>query len=144
MSNICSFSMENTHNNVEFGVLQKTSKQSLILIFFLIGRGDTPPPIPTPRSALRPSIKGFALVYTNSTPPPIISYIRPCSIVDFKRYLPTLRSQPRLWLVNVNSWRSHESLQFMVGLCLHHHPEMFLQFLFSLSMDKLFTDELLS
>ena len=34
MSNICSFSMENTHHNVEFGVLQKTSKQSLISIFF--------------------------------------------------------------------------------------------------------------
>ena len=51
MSNICSFSMENTHNNVEFGVLQKTSKQSLILIFFQIGRGDTPshthPPLGT-------------------------------------------------------------------------------------------------
>ena len=30
MSNICSLSMDNTHNNVEFGVLQKTSKQSLI------------------------------------------------------------------------------------------------------------------
>ena len=44
MSNICPISMENTHNNVEFGVIQKTSKQSLISIFFYIGRGDTPPP----------------------------------------------------------------------------------------------------
>ena len=35
-------SILNTHNNVEFGVLQKTSKQSLISIFFYIGRGDTP------------------------------------------------------------------------------------------------------
>ena len=34
--------MENAHNNVEFGVLQKTSKQSLISIFFYIGRGNTP------------------------------------------------------------------------------------------------------
>ena len=34
MSNICSLSMENTQNNVEFGVLQKTSKQSLISFFF--------------------------------------------------------------------------------------------------------------
>ena len=48
MSNICSFSMENTHNNVEFGVLQKTSKQSLISILFNIGRGDTPLPYPPP------------------------------------------------------------------------------------------------
>ena len=30
MSNICSLSMDNTHNNDEFGMLQKTSKQSLI------------------------------------------------------------------------------------------------------------------
>ena len=40
MSNICSFIMENTHNNVEFGVLgvlQKTSKQILFLIFFQMG-----------------------------------------------------------------------------------------------------------
>ena len=46
MSNICSLSMDNTHNNVEFGVFQKTSKQSLISIFFYIGRGDTPLPYP--------------------------------------------------------------------------------------------------
>ena len=59
-------------------MLQKTSKQSQISNFFYIGRGDTPPPIPTPRSALRPSIKGFALAYTNSTPSLIISWIRPC------------------------------------------------------------------
>ena len=58
-------------------MLQKTSKQSLISNFFLISS----PPIPTPRSALRPSIKGFALAYTNSTPPPIISWIRPCEWV---------------------------------------------------------------
>ena len=31
MSNICPLSMENKHDNVEFGVLQKTSKQSLIV-----------------------------------------------------------------------------------------------------------------
>ena len=63
MSNICSLSMDNTHNNVEFGVLQKTSKQSLISIFVYLGRGGHLPPIPTPRSVLRPSIKGFALAY---------------------------------------------------------------------------------
>ena len=72
MSNICSLSMDNTHNNVEFGVLQKTSKQSLISIFLLNREGGghpLPPPIPTPRSGLRPSNKGFALAYTKTGPP---------------------------------------------------------------------------
>ena len=68
MSNICSFSMENTHNNVEFGVLQKTSKQSLILIFFQIGRGETPLPYPPPARHF---------VYTNSTPPPTQNVLDP-------------------------------------------------------------------
>ena len=69
MSNICSLSMDNTHNNVEFGVLQKTSKQSLISIFFYIGRGDT-------------------LDYTKTGPPPTISWIRPC----LSNLLPTSHS----------------------------------------------------
>ena len=81
MSNICSFSMANTHNNVEFGVLQKTYKQSLISIFFKIREGGNHPPIPTPRSALRPSIKGFALVYTNSTP--THNFLDPPPVLDF-------------------------------------------------------------
>ena len=38
--------MENTHKSVEFGMLQKTSKQSLI--FFCIGMGDTPSHTPPP------------------------------------------------------------------------------------------------
>ena len=38
MSYICSLGIENTHTNVEFGVLHKTSKQSLISIFFYKAR----------------------------------------------------------------------------------------------------------
>ena len=68
MSNICSFSMENTHNNVEFGVLQKTSKQSLILIFFQIGRGDTPLPYPPPARHFVPRSRASPL-FTQTRPP---------------------------------------------------------------------------
>ena len=57
MSNICPLSMENTHNNVEFGVLQKTSKHSLISIFFYIGKVDF---LLHREGRLRPSIKDFA------------------------------------------------------------------------------------
>ena len=55
--------MDNTHNNVEFGVLQKTSKQSLISIFFYIKRGDTPLPYP-------PALGTSSLDYTKTGPPP--------------------------------------------------------------------------
>ena len=77
MSNICSFSMENTHNNVEFGVLQKTSKQSLILIFFQIGRGKTPfhthPPLGTSflDQGLRPCLHKLDPPTQNFLDPPL-------------------------------------------------------------------------
>ena len=55
--------------NTDFGVLQKSSKHFLISIFFHIGRGGHPPPSPSPRSPLRASNKGFALVYDKLRPP---------------------------------------------------------------------------
>ena len=59
-------------------MLQKTSKQSLISIFFHIGRGDTPSHT-HPRSKLPPSIMSFALAYSNSThnflDPPLPPYL---------------------------------------------------------------------
>ena len=69
MSNICSLSMDNTHNNVEFGVLQKTSKQSLISMFFYIGRGDTPLPYQAPARDFVPQSKASPVITQNLNPP---------------------------------------------------------------------------
>ena len=72
MSNICSLSMENTHTNVEFWVIQKTSKQSLISIFFYIGRGPHPLPYPPPSRYFVPRSRASPLL-TQTQPPPTIS-----------------------------------------------------------------------
>ena len=77
MSNICSLSMGNTHNNVEFGVLQKTSKQSLISIFFHIGEGGHPPPIPT-HPPLGTSSLDHGIHPSLHELDPQVSQIRPC------------------------------------------------------------------
>ena len=65
---------------MEFGVLQKTSKQSLISNFFYIERGDTPshthPPLGT--SSLDQGLRPCLL---KLDPPSIISWIRPCRYV---------------------------------------------------------------
>ena len=68
--------IQNILTKYDFGVLQKSSKHFLISIFFHMGREGHPPPWPTPRSPLRASNKGFALVYDNSRPPSTKSWIR--------------------------------------------------------------------
>ena len=76
MSSICSFSMEKTHTNVEFGVLQKTSKQSLISIFFQIGRG-TPPSHTHPPLGTSSLDQGLRPCLHQLDPPPTHNFLDP-------------------------------------------------------------------
>ena len=90
--------MDNTHNNVEFGVLQKTSKQSLISIFFYIGTGGHPPPIPTPARHFVPRSRASPLLTQTRPPPPTHNFLDPPLVQyivnTFMRGTPVFRAPP--------------------------------------------------
>ena len=111
MSNIWSLSMANTHNNVEFGVLQKTSKQSLISIFFYIRRGDTPLPYPPPARNFVPRSRASPLLRQIRPPPPTRSFLDPPLIVY--RFLLSLSTIWRNHLPYlISKWRG--TFQFFI------------------------------